>query len=107
MSEIIEKLKEKYGYENIYIIRSGIFFIAIDIDAYILGYILGLKKTKFSNSVLKVGFPATSLKKYIEILKKEDIPFYVLDYVEEENILSEYVCLEGKKFEIKMVYKSR
>ena len=73
MLEILEKLSLKYGYDKVYIIRMGAFFTSFDFDAFILEIILKLKKSKFTCNRYKVGFPVSSLKKYMDILIKENI----------------------------------
>ena len=71
MLEIIDKLYEKFGGDKVFLIRMGMFFVAFDEDAYILEIVLKLKKTKFTKDIYKVGFPASSLKKYIGLLEKK------------------------------------
>ena len=45
-------------------IKSGVFYISLGIDAYILNHILKLKLTDMSNTK-RVGIPINSIEKYI------------------------------------------
>lgn len=100
MLDVLQKLNKDMGFDRVYIIRIGMFFVGLDIDAFILENVLKLKKTKFSKDVFKVGFPCNSLNKYINILKEKGISFWVLDYVKEKNMLAEYITIEDKEYEI-------
>ena len=77
------KLLEEYNKikaenENcIVLIRSGVFYVALGIDAYILNDILGLKLIDISNTK-KVGVPVNSVKKYMNLMQNYDVPYVVV-----------------------------
>lgn len=78
------KLLEEYNRikaenENcIVLIKSGAFYVALGIDAYILNDILGLKLLDISNTK-KVGVPVNSIKKYINLMQDYDVPYVVVE----------------------------
>lgn len=106
MIEVLDELYKRYGYKYVYLIRMGVFFVAIDVDAYILEYTLKLKKTKFRKNNYKVGFPVGSLRKYIDILIENKISFIIIDYVQDINLLSEYIKIDDKDYEVKYKFES-
>ena len=78
------KLLEEYNKikaenENcIVLIKSGVFYVALGIDAYILNDILGLKLIDISNTK-KVGVPVNSIKKYMNLMQDYDVPYIVVE----------------------------
>ena len=50
-------------------VKSGVFYISLGIDAYILNHILKLKLTDMSN-IKRVGIPINSIEKYIVYVNK-------------------------------------
>ena len=61
-----EELKKENS-DLIYLFKSGIFFIALDKDAYTLSNLLGFKLSNFTPTVVKCGFPCSALEKYEKI----------------------------------------
>lgn len=59
-------------------IKSGVFYISLGIDAYILNHILKLKLTDMSNTK-RVGIPINSIEKYISLMQNYDIPYVIVD----------------------------
>ena len=59
-------------------IKSGVFYISLGIDAYILNHILKLKLTDMSNTK-RVGIPINSIEKYIGLMQNYDIPYVIVD----------------------------
>lgn len=78
------KLLEEYNKikaenENcIILIKSGAFYVALGIDAYILNYILNLKLTTCSDAK-KVGVPVNSIEKYMSLMQNYDVPYVVVE----------------------------
>lgn len=72
MSKLYDKylfLRKNNPNTNIlYLFKSGIFFIFLDSDAIIASDILGLKLTNLTESIVKCGFPSSSLEKYSKLL---------------------------------------
>ncbi len=80
MSKIYEKylklkLKDK---DKIYLFKSGIFYIAIDNDAKILNNKYNLKLSLLNNSVVKCGFPVSTISKYEDMFKADDIDYIIV-----------------------------
>ena len=59
-------------------VKSGVFYISLGIDAYILNHILKLKLTDMSNTK-RVGIPINSIEKYIGLMQNYDIPYVVVN----------------------------
>lgn len=55
--------------DKFYLFKSGIFYIFLDDDARAMSQQFGFKLSNLNNSVVKCGFPTTSLDKYIEKFK--------------------------------------
>ena len=78
------KLLEKFNKvkaENkkcIVFVKSGVFYISLGIDAYILNHILKLKLTDMSNTK-RVVIPINSIEKYIGLMQNYDIPYVIVD----------------------------
>ena len=58
---------KKQDEEIIYLFKSGIFFIALDNDAYALSKIFNFKLTNLTDTVVKCGFPCSSFNKYSKL----------------------------------------
>lgn len=58
---------KKQDEEIIYLFKSGIFFIALDNDAYTLSKIFNFKLTNLTDTVVKCGFPCSSFNKYSKL----------------------------------------
>ena len=59
-------------------VKSGVFYIFLGIDAYILNHILKLKLTDMSN-IKRVGIPINSIEKYIGLMQNYDIPYVIVN----------------------------
>lgn len=64
---------------NLYLFKSGIFFIFIDEDARIASNLLGLKIGKLNDSIVKCGFPISSLEKYSKLLSNTTYSLKIVD----------------------------
>lgn len=53
---------------DLYLFKSGMFYIFLDDDARKINELLGLKLTNLNSSVQKCGFPQNSLNKYLKLL---------------------------------------
>ena len=60
---------------DLYLFKSGMFYIFLDEDAKIISNLLHLKLTNLNSEIQKCGFPANSLGKYLALLKL--IPYEV------------------------------
>lgn len=73
--------------KTIYLFKNGIFFIALNEDAYSLSNIFNFKISNFTPTIVKCGFPCSSFEKYeklfnacnleVKIIETEKI-FYIL-----------------------------
>ena len=61
-----EELKKENS-NLIYLFKSGIFFIALDKDAYTLSNLFSFKITNFTPTIVKCGFPCSSYEKYLKL----------------------------------------
>lgn len=66
-----------------YLFKSGNFYIFLDEDAKNISKIVPLKLTKFSNDILKCGFPLNSYDRYMDVFKNLKLN---IDIVDESNI---------------------
>lgn len=82
LHDIYLKLKSNDS-SKIYLFKSGIFYIALDMDAILLSSKMGLKLTNLNAEVMKCSFPTSSIIKYSNILKQFNINFDIVeDYFE-------------------------
>ena len=72
------ELKKK-DEEIIYLFKSGIFFIALDDDAYTLSKFFHLKITKLTNNVVKCGFPCSSFDKYSNLFLLHNLKVKIIE----------------------------
>ncbi len=75
----INNLK-KNDEDMVYLFKSGLFYIALADDAIFLSQQLNLKLTNLNNSILKCGFPVSSIDKYINLLSSYSINFKLIDF---------------------------
>jgi DNA mismatch repair ATPase MutS len=61
--------KKKENNNNMYLFKSGNFYIFLGENAKIMSEELGLKLTKFSTLSNKCGFPVNELNKYLKFIK--------------------------------------
>lgn len=63
---------------NIYLFKSGIFYIALEDDAVQLSNLFGFKLTPLNENVIKCGFRETRILYYSELLQKNNIAFKIV-----------------------------
>lgn len=63
---------------NIYLFKSGIFYIALEDDAVQLSNLFDFKLTPLNENVIKCGFPETRILYYSELLQKNNIAFKIV-----------------------------
>ena len=86
MSKLYKKyveLKEQNP-NQLYLFHSGIFYIFLSEDATLVADDLGLKLTKFTDTIYKCGFPENSLTKYKSRLETLELEYEIVD--EKESI---------------------
>lgn len=64
---------------QLYLFKSGIFFIFLDNDAKLISKELNLKLTKLNDNIVKCGFPINSFQKYSDLLKELGFDFSIVD----------------------------
>lgn len=81
MSKLYLKYKELKNKDSnyVYLLKSGIFFIALQDDAEFLSKELNLKITNLNPEVIKCGFPVSRQEHYIRILEAKNIKFKFVD----------------------------
>lgn len=83
---------KKENESTLFLFKSGIFYIFLDEDATKISNILGLKLTMLNENIVKCGFPASALSKYIKQLDELNISYKIIDpNIREINSISEYV----------------
>ena len=87
MSKLFEKYKrlKKEDSETLYLFKVGIFYIFIDEDAKTISPVLSIKLTKLNEDIVKCGFPANSLEKYINFLKYTNFKIKIIDETSDNN----------------------
>lgn len=75
---LYENLKKENN-ETIYLFKSGIFYIALAEDAICLSHKFDFKLTKLNDTIVKCGFPASSINKYTKIFTNNNINFKIID----------------------------
>lgn len=73
--------------KQLFLFKSGIFYIALDEDAKRLSEIFSFKITNLNENIIKCGFPKNRLEHYIHQLELLNISFEVID--------SEYAKIEN------------
>lgn len=94
-SQMLEILKEKEKGAIVFI-KLGAFYIATEEDAVLIHKILNLKCTCFKINICKVGFPVTSLNKYVEKLNETKYAYVIYDLNKEKADLTEVIRRKGK-----------
>lgn len=81
MSKLYDIYKELKSHDNkkLYLFKSGIFYIFLAEDANIVSNSLGLKLTKFNDTIYKCGFPVSAGDKYFQLLNSLDYSFKIID----------------------------
>ena len=81
MSKLYSKYSElKNNNSNqLYLFKSGIFFIALQDDAKLLSEELNLRLTNLNEDILKCGFPVSRQEHYMRLLQAKEIEFQIID----------------------------
>lgn len=67
--------------KNVYLIKVGIFYNALNEDAIFLNKKINLKLTRLGNEIIKCGFPVSALDKYTLLLKSKKIDFEIISTI--------------------------
>lgn len=81
MSKLYSKYSElkNNNSDNLYLFKSGIFFIALQDDARLLSEELKLRLTNLNEDVVKCGFPVSREEHYLRLLQAKEINFQIID----------------------------
>ena len=71
-----QKKKDK---ETIYLFKNGVFFIAINDDAYTLSKLFHFKLTNLNDNILKCGFPCSSFDKYFNLFSQHNLKIKIIE----------------------------
>lgn len=80
------RLKKQNKENTLFLFKYGIFFIFIDEDAKIASSLLNLKLGKLNDTIVKCGFPITSLQKYDALLKNSNYMLEIVSFDSEKKI---------------------
>ena len=84
MSKMYKRYLElkKLNNDDIYLFKSGIFYLFLDNDAKKkMAPLLNLKLTNLNETILKCGFPVNNLNKYLDIIRKLGYTIKIVDTV--------------------------
>lgn len=70
---------KKENPENVYLFKSGLFYIFIGDDSIKMSNLLNLKCTKLTDDIYKCGFPVNSLEKYMARIQLLSINAIIID----------------------------
>lgn len=76
MEYLKKKNKDK---SKCYLFKSGMFYIFIDEDAYMINKYIPLKITKLNNEVDKCGFPIKNIDKYNRLFEENNLNVELVD----------------------------
>lgn len=85
-SDMLEILQQK-NKGKIVFVKLGNFYTATGRDAVLLNVKLDLKCNCYKNNICKVGFPVSSIEKYLEKLNKTKYSYVIYDYDKNKNEL--------------------
>lgn len=70
---------KKQDSKTIYLFKSGIFFLALDKDAYTLSDIFHFKLGNLTDTIVKCGFPCSSFDKYSCLFKVHNLTIKIIE----------------------------
>ena len=71
--------EKKKDLNKIILLKSGIFYLALDKDAIFLSNTFGFKLTNLNNEIKKCGFPCSSLDKYLKLFNAYNLSVSIID----------------------------
>ncbi len=87
----MSKLYDKYLYlkkldsSKIYLIKSGIFYVALEDDALELSEKFNFKLTNLNDKVIKCGFPKDRIQYYTNLLDIMNVKYEIVDLISSTN----------------------
>lgn len=71
--------EKKKDLNKIILLKSGIFYLALEKDATFLSNAFGFKLTNLNNEIKKCGFPCSSLDKYLKLFNTYNLSISIID----------------------------
>lgn len=91
--KLYEKYKElkEQNSSKMYLFRNGNFYIFLDKDADKINEYVVLKKTNFTKTIQKCGFPVNSKEAYLKVFQNHGLNIEIIEKIEnqENNILEQ------------------
>ena len=91
--ELYKKLKQKNSME-IYLFKTGIFYIFLEDDAKFIEQYIPLKLTNYTKNTVKCGFPSNAKSKYLKILKLYNFKITIIDVQNFDEVLAALITLD-------------
>lgn len=76
--QLYQNLK-KENPTNVYLFKSGIFYLALEEDANTLSNLFHFKLGKLNDNVIKCGFPCSSFFKYENLFKLANLSIQIIE----------------------------
>ena len=70
---------------QLYLFKSGIFYIFLDEDAKLISSLFNLKLTNLNSVVVKCGFPTSQLEKYTRLFNTANLSFKIIDVADNSS----------------------
>lgn len=83
---------------QLYLFKSGIFYIFLDEDAKFISSKFNLKLTSLNSMIVKCGFPTSQIEKYTNLFNIANISFKIVDTAENVLYSSKDFVLNNKIF---------
>ena len=84
LANLYKILKNKDS-STLYLLKSGIFYIALDEDALTLSDLFNFKLTDLNKNIIKCGFPASRISYYSNLLSLKNVKFQIIESIDENK----------------------
>ena len=81
---------------QLYLFKSGIFYIFIDEDAKLISSLFNLKLTNLNSMIVKCGFPTSQLEKYANLFEIANLSFKIIDTLDKTIYSPKEFILDAK-----------
>ena len=81
---------------QLYLFKSGIFYIFIDEDAKLISSLFNLKLTNLNSMIVKCGFPTSQLEKYANLFDIANLSFKIIDTLDKTVYSPKEFILDAK-----------
>lgn len=81
---------------QLYLFKSGIFYIFIDEDAKLISSLFNLKLTNLNSMIVKCGFPTSQLEKYANLFEISNLSFKIIDTLDKTVYSPKEFILDAK-----------